>query len=171
MVTPAPLPVELPRLPALGNTLGEATRSIRRATDRDRVVDLMMMTIEKFAPQCSAALLLVVRGDAAIGWRGFSRADKTFPEIAVPLDQAPLARGVVDNRTSARCECDDLGAIEALLFRALGGIEGDLILVPVVIGEQVMCIVAMIGSESSEVEAIASAGGAAFARLMRDASR
>ena len=173
VAAPPPLVTEVapPTRPTLGTTLGEATRAIRRATDRDRVVDLMMMTAEKFAPACDAALLLVVRGDAAIGWRGFSRNGRKIPEIAVPLDQSPLARAVVETRTPSRCVCDDLEAIDTLLFRALGGEDGQLVCIPVVIGEQVMCVVAMVGEESSEVEAIAAAGGAAFARLMRDASR
>ena len=167
-----PLVVEVTARPvALGSNLGEATRAIRRAGDRDHVVDLMMMSVDKFAPSCDAALLLVVRGDAAIGWRGFSRSKQAIPEIAVPLDQSPLARRVVETRTLTRCDGDDLDAIDTLLFRALGGEEGQLVVVPVVIGAQVMCLVAMVGSESSEVEAIAGAGGAAFARLMRDASR
>ncbi len=158
--------------PALGATLGEATRSIRRATDRDRVADLMIQTVAKFAPGCEAALLLVVRGDAAISWRSFSRRGYAIPEIAVPLDQSPLAQQVVETRETTRLVCDDLDAIDTLLFRALGGSEdGELVVIPVVIAEQVMCLVAMVGSESSEVEAIAGAAGAGFARLMRDASR
>lgn len=175
VATPPPgvaVAVEETRPPdKLGKTLGEATRAIRRATDRDRVVDLMMACVEKFAPACDAAVILVVRGDAAIGWKGFSRAGRAFPEIAVPIDQSPLAKKVLEHRESVRSECDELDAIDALLFRALGGIEGDLTLVPIVIANEVMCLVAMIGSESSEVEAIATAGAAAFARLMRDASR
>jgi hypothetical protein len=157
---------------ALGGTLGEATRSIRRATDRDRVVDLMIQTVAKFAPGCEAALVLVVRGDAAISWRSFSRRGYAIPEIAVPLDQSPLAQKVVETRTATRLVCDELDAIDTLLFRALGGGEdGELVVIPVVIADQVMCLVAMVGTESSEVEAIAGAAGAGFARLMRDASR
>lgn len=176
VATPPPVAAEEARstgttIDKLGKTLGEATRAIRRATDRDRVVDLMMACVEKFAPACDAAVILVVRGDAAIGWKGFSRAGRSFPEIAVPIDQSPLAKQVLDKRESVRCECDELDAIDALLFRALGGIEGQLVLVPIVIATEVMCVVAMIGHESTEVEAIATAGGAAFARLMRDASR
>ena len=173
VAAPPPLVTEAnPARPTLGGTLGEATRSIRRAPDRDRVVDLMMMTVARFASGCDAVLVLVVRGDAAISWRSFSRAGHTIPEIAVPLDQSPLAQAVVSTRALTRCVCDDLDAIDTLLYRALGGAEdGDLVVIPIVIADQVMCLVAMVGSESSEVEAIAGAAGAAFARLMRDASR
>ena len=168
---PTPLVTETTTRPALGTTLGEATRAIRRAGDRDRVVDLMMMAVDRYAPAIEAALLLVVRGDAALGWRGFSRGGRQIPEIAVPLDQSPLAHAVVETKAPMRCLCDNLEAIDMLLFRALGGEDGHLVVVPVVIGEQVMCLVATVGPESPEIVSIATAGGVAFARLMRDASR
>ena len=168
---PASVITETSARTSLGSTLGEATRAIRRAGDRDRVVELMMMAVERYAASCQAALLLVVRGDVAIGWRGFTRSGRTIAEVAVPLDQSPIARAVIDKKAPMRCHCDKLEAIDMLLFHALGGEDGHLVVVPVVIGEQVMCFVATVGKESTEVLSIATAGGVAFARLMRDASR
>ena len=72
----------------------------------------------------------------------------------------------------ARSPSTELGAIDLLLLRSLGR-SGDLVVVPVAIAGTVMCVIAMVTAKRAErgVEAIAAAAGAAFARLMRDASR
>jgi hypothetical protein len=73
-----------------------------------------------------------------------------------------------------RCAAEDLEALDLLLFRALGGSDGDLVVVPVPIAGQVMCVVAAAtacDAPIGEVEAIANAAGMAFQRLMRAAGR
>ena len=157
-----------------GLTLGEATRAIRRSTDRDRVAELVSETLFRFMLSCDAALLLVVRGDAAMGWKGFSRAGASIPEIAVPLDQPGMIPRVIDRCQTARSPSSDLGPIDQLLLVSLGAQSGDLVVVPVSIANQVMCVIAMAtqhGAQSATAESIAAAAGAAFARLMRNASR
>lgn len=159
--------------PAVANTLGEATRAIRRGHDRDRVADLVIVTVQRYVETCEAAILLVARGDVAIGWKGFC-ASGTVPEIAVALDHGgivPLAiqRGVTTRETAVA-----LHAVDELLFRSLGGTDGDLVIVPVTIVDQVMCAIALVtatGAPTTSAEAVAAAAGAAFARLMRHAAR
>ena len=41
----------------------DANEIIRRATDRDRIAELAMAAIDRYAPTCDAAMLLVVRGE------------------------------------------------------------------------------------------------------------
>ncbi len=157
-----------------GKTLGEATRAIRRGTDRDRVAQLVMDTIFRFAPSCEAALMLVVRGEVAISWKGFVRSGATPPEIAVPMDQGGLVPRVVENNCVARQTATDLTSIDQLLLVSLGQKTGDLVVVPVSIASQVMCVIVMVtvhGAPTASAESIAVAAGAAFARLMRNAGR
>lgn len=157
------------------STLADATRAIRRAAHRDRAADLIVDTLHRFAPACEAAMLLVIRGDAAIAWKHFSREEgRTPPELAVPMDQPGLCPVAVEDGCTARAPADVLSAIDLLLLRALGRMDGDLVVVPIPIAGKVMCLIAAVtepGGEIGPIEATAAAGATAFARLIRDASR
>jgi hypothetical protein len=162
-----------PRIMA-GATLGEATRAIRRSTGRDRVADLVIDTLERFAPACEAAILLVIRGGTAIGWKGFQRAGSGLGEIAVAMASGGLVPQAVELNVTLRGTAGDLVAIDRLLLASLGRPDGDLVVVPISIADQVMCTIAIATAEGAPIacaEPIAAAAGAAFARLMRDASR
>jgi hypothetical protein len=162
-----------PRVMA-GATLGEATRAIRRSTGRDRVGDLVIDTLDRFAPACEAAILLVIRGATAIGWKGFQRAGVGLGEIAVPMDDAGLVPRAAELNVTLRSAAGELAPIDRLLLTSLGRRDGDLVVVPISIAEQVLCVIAIATDENAPVacaEPIAAAAGAAFARLMRDSSR
>ena len=155
-------------------TLGETTRSIRRATDRDRVAELSMDALFRFAPSCHAATMLVVRGQIATSWKGFCRSGAPHPELAVPLDQPGLVARAAHRNLTAWGPCSDLSPIDQRLMSSLGHDDGVLLVVPVSIGGDVMCVMAMVtepDAASTTAESIAAAAGAAFARLMRNASR
>jgi hypothetical protein len=162
-----------PRVMA-GATLGEATRVIRSSTGRDRVADLVIDALDRFAPACEAAILLVVRGATAIGWKGFQRAGNGLPEIAVPMDAAGMVPRAVELNATLWRGSAELDPIDRLLLASLGRGDGDLAVVPIAIADQVMCVIALVTADPAAIacaESIAAAGGAAFARLMRDASR
>ncbi|HEX7836030.1 MAG TPA: hypothetical protein VF469_01140 [Kofleriaceae bacterium] len=155
-------------------TLDDATRAIRQSTGRDRVADLVLEALDRFAPACEAAILLVIRGATAIGWKGFQRAGGALGEIAVPMEEAGLVPRAVEFNISLRRTSSDLDAIDRLLLGSLGKSSGDLVVVPISIVDQVMCAIAIATTENAPIacaEPIAAAAGAAFARLMRDASR
>ncbi len=157
-----------------GATLGEATRAIRRGTGRDRVADLVIDTLDRFAPACEAAILLVIRGGTAVGWKGFQRTGTGLGEIAVPMDQGGLIPRAVEHNAVQRGRCSELAAIDRLLLTSLGRATDDLVVVPIAIAERVMCVIALAADDDASLEftePIAAAAGAAFARLMRDASR
>ena len=117
------------------STFPEATRAIRRATDRERIAELSMETIDRYAPTCDLAMLLVVRGEVAIGWKNFVRSAAPPPEFAVPLDRPGLVV-VARKNVTARCSANDLGQIDRLLLEALGRTDGDLVIVPIAIASQ-----------------------------------
>jgi len=157
-----------------GTTLGEATRAIRLSTGRDRVADLVIDTLDRFAPTCEAAILLVVRGAIAIGWKGFQRNGGALGEIAVPIEDGGLVPRAIELGCVLRKPCGELDTIDRLLLASLGQHAGDLVVVPISIADKVMCVIAIATAENAPVESaepIAAAAGAAFARLMRDASR
>jgi hypothetical protein len=156
-------------------TLGEATRAIRRSTDRDKVAELVLLTLEKFVPSLEAAVMLVLRGDVAIGWKGFCKAHSALPEVAIPLEQPGLIPTAIALGATVRAAAPDLGSIDQLLLFTLGATgEKELIVVPVMIAGQTMLTIALVvpvETPTQSTESIAVATGAAFSRLMRDASR
>jgi hypothetical protein len=162
-----------PRVVA-GATLGEATRAIRRSTGRDRVAELVIDTLDRFAPACDAAIVLVIRGATAIGWKGFVRAGAPLGEIAVPMEDGGLVPRAVELNVTLRKPAAELARIDRLLLGSLGRHDGELLVVPISIADQVLCVIALAAALDAPItcaEPIAAAAGAAFARLMRDASR
>ena len=156
------------------NTLADAARAIRRGPHRDRVADLVIDALSRFAPTCDAAMLLVIRGETAIGWKTFCRSGATPAELAVPLDQAGLVPKAIENGHMVRGSAASLGPIDMLLLRALDMPTGDLAIVPIAIASRVMCVIAIASEPDvtlTNVDTIATSAGTAFARLMRDASR
>lgn len=158
-------------------TLTDAMRAIKRGPNRDRVAELVIESLDHLVPTCEAALLLVVRGDVAIGWKHFARGRDSAPEVAVPLDQPGIVPAVIERQQLGRCAANDLGPIDRLLLREMGAPDDaltELAVAPVMIGTRVMCLVAAAlpsGSDTSPIDAVAGAAGLAFARLIRDASR
>jgi hypothetical protein len=160
--------------PGSPQSLGEATRAIRRANNRDRVAELVIDTLEQFVPVCEAAVLLVRRGAVAVSWKQFSHTCDTSAEIAVPLDQAGLVPTVIANNAVARCAVAKLTAIDERLMRSLGELRGDLVVVPIAIANSVVAVIATTTEARASVdyvEAVALAAAGTFARLIRDASR
>ena len=90
------------------------------------------------------------------------------------MGQPGLVANAVQRNTTERCGADDLAAIDLLLLRALGRDDGELVIVPVPIAGNVMCMLAIAVEADAPVaiaEAVAGAASTAFARLVRDASR
>lgn len=161
---------------AVGATtsLPEATRAIRRAPGRDLVVEHSLDALERFVPTCEAAAVLVLRGQIATSWLGFCRSAAAQAEIVVPLDQPGLVERAARDHRPVRAAAGDLPPLDQLLLVSLGGRAGELAVVPILVAGQVMCVLAMVvevGAPLAAAEAVAGAAGAAFARLMRDASR
>jgi hypothetical protein len=155
-------------------TLGEATRAIRRSADREAVGQLVVQTIAQFLPSAEAAMVFMVRGEAAIATAGYSRHLDSLPEIAVPLSEPGLLRRVIRFNTVARQPAKDLGPIDYLLISALGVPEGDLVVAPISISNQVIGVIALAMEREAPIDSadsITAAAGAAFARLIRDADR
>lgn len=161
--------------PIVPTNFVDSTRAIKRGPNRDRVAELVVETLDKYVPSCNAALVLVIRGGVAIGWKHFNRAEGGNPDVAVPLDQEGMVPDVIARKAPARSAAEDLVALDGLLLRAVGSDENsELVVVPIMIADQVMCLLAAStapGAEIAPLEAVASAAGTAFARLIRDASR
>jgi hypothetical protein len=154
-------------------TFAEATRSIRRAPNRDLVSELVIDTLQRFVDACDAAVLFVIRGEVAIGWKQFSRTCAPSESLAVPLDQPGLVAMARENIV-ARAGVAKLSSIDEALMRSLGELRGDLAAMPIAVADNVLALLVITtraGESISDCEAVAAAASAAFARLIRDASR
>lgn len=159
---------------ATGTTLDDATSAIRRGQARETVAELVIHTVARFVPSSSAAILMVVRGQVATGWAGFSRTGAPLPEIVVPIDVPGVVPTAIARNTPARASSGNLGAIDQLLLEILGLGDGDLVVVPIAVEGKVVGVIAMATEHEASIASaatIAQAAGAAFTRLMREALR
>jgi hypothetical protein len=155
-------------------TLAEAARAIRRGVDREWMADQALVALERFAPACHAAMVMVVRGEIVFGWKSFAREGPAPAELAVPLHLPGLVPAAIARNAVQRGGPGALGEIDQLLLRSLGRPEQELAVVPIAIAERVLCVIVLAvepGAEVHTAEQIALAAGAGFARLMREAAR
>jgi hypothetical protein len=160
------------------DSLADAAKAIRRSPDRDRVAELVIDALVRFAPCADAAMLFVIRGGSATGWKYFCRSGADQPELAIPMDQAGLVPRVVESCMTMRGKVKELGAIDARLLSELepsaDGELRELAVVPIAIAGKVMCLLAVattVDAQIGSIETIATSAGTAFGRLMRDAGR
>jgi len=157
---------------AMPKSLDAAAQAIFRGADREQVAQRVIDAIDQFIPGARAAIFLVVRGQAAVSWTSFCRDGTQIPPIAVPLDHPGVVPVVIKRKSVARIASGDLGTLDFLLLAALGARHGELVAAPIMIGDQVICIVGLATGTRGVLdglEQITMATGAAFARLMRQA--
>lgn len=159
------------------DSLADAAKAIRRSPDRDRVAELVIDALERFAACADAAMLFVIRGGSATGWKYFCRSEVDQPELAITMDQPGLVPKVAETGLTMRGRVGQLGGIDARLLSELDpSAKGDreLVVVPIAIAGTVMCVIAVATAPDAQIgpiETIATSAGTAFARLMRDAGR
>ncbi len=163
----------------LTETLADATKSIRRSPDRDRVAELVIDALVRFAPAAEAAMLFVIRGGSATSWKYFCRSGADQPDLAVPMDEPGLLPQAVSSVKTCRARGEALGPLDARLLAELEPAPDDdtlreLAVVPIAIAGKVMCVLVVATSLDASlvtIETIATSAGTAFGRLMRDAGR
>jgi hypothetical protein len=147
---------------------------IRRGPHREYVADLVIAALDRFAPNCLSAVLLIIRGETASGWKHFTRSGANVPELAVPLDEPGLVPQAVERVATVRGKGNALSKIDHKLLAALDVPNGELAVVPVALAGRVLCVIAVVTASDApipNVETIATSASTAFARLMRDAGR
>ena len=153
------------------DTLADATRAIRRAPHRDAIGKHVIEAIERFAG-VDAAVLLVIRGNAATAWAGYRQSGEPLLQIAVPIDQPSIVASALRTKQISRGSVGE--PMDVLLLEALGVEKGELVAVPIALGEHVWCVIALATERELDIEpvaAIGNAAAAAFARLLRNANR
>ena len=187
---PAPQPPALARVPLkrmasgtdvhelIGATLGEATRTIRRGTDRSLILAHTIATIEHFISTVDAALVMLTAGDRAVCGAAFARDRRPLPDMAIPLDAPGLVPAVIRRNAALRGTASELGVLDTLLLETCGRPDGELLVLPLSTAEAtgaraIGALAFMIERDAlvHGADMIAAAAGAALARLERDATR
>jgi hypothetical protein len=150
-----------------------ALDAIRAAGDREGIATHVLDAIDRCAPTCDAAVLLLVRRETAIGWRSFSRLGAPVPEVVVPLKYQGLVPRAVTTSVTTRMPFAGLHPVDQMLLHMLGKDHGDLVIVPIATASQVSSLIACAtaaGAEVEGIEACAAAAGEAFGRLVHAAA-
>lgn len=174
-----------------GGSLEEATRAIRRATDRDRVAELAMTALQRFAPGIHTLAMFILRGEVAIGWKAQylqQDASAIAVNLVVPLDTPNvIASASTDGATAQKLRCDDLQTdIDRRLVKAFEPLAAApnqaetsntfILVAPIKIKTTPACVIIAIASDhtpatSAGFDAIIAAISTAFARLIHAARR
>lgn len=157
----------------IADTLNEALADIVLSRDRDDLARRVIGTVARFIPECHSALLLVVRGEAAVSWTSFCRDGTDLPALAVPIDYPGLVAATMRRKVTSRNASGDLGPIDYLLLASLGMQYGDLLVAPVVLLDHVIGMIVLASERrgaTDKIDEIRAATGEAFTRLMKNAA-
>ncbi len=174
-----------------GGSLEEATRAIRRASDRDRVAELAMTALQRFAPGIHTLAMFILRGEVAIGWKAQylqQDASAIAVNLVVPLDTPNIiASASNDGATSLILHRDELQTdIDRRLVQAFESLAAApnqaattntyVLVAPIKIKTTPACVIIAIASDHSPAtsagfDAITAAVSTAFARLIHAARR
>ncbi len=166
-------------------SLEEATVGIRRATDRDRVVDLAVSCMrDGFGRLMGAGVFLLCRQDMATGWRGFSHAvgDDVVQTIAIPLGLPSVLRLSYQTGVLVCGKPPPAGRdIDVRFWTVLGCTSApqECVVAPIKVHDRVVCLLychandlGPIPDETNHaISELATAAGSAFMRLIRSAER
>ena len=163
------------------STLSDCLRAIRRAQDRDRVGDLIIdILIHHAIPDLDAGGVFVVRGNIAVGWKGFCRGENlAIDSIAIPLEGNNIFASAHSEAFPQRIETSSttLSDVDRRFLASLGGaVPRYVVVTPVAMGDHVLCMIYGHGQHDLDqaielVDSVAAAAQSAFARLMRAAQR
>jgi hypothetical protein len=157
----------------IADSLDEALADIELAQDRDDLARKAIGAVARFVPESHSALLLVVRGEAAVSWTSFCRDGTELPALAVPLDHPGLCAAVMRRKVVTRNASGDLGPIDYLLLASLGMQFGDLVVAPVQMLDHVIGMIVLATEHRAavtRVDAITAATSDALQRLMKNAA-
>lgn len=169
---------ELARVVAGCDSIPDVARAIRRSETRNRVGDLVVLALRRFAPDLDAALVFVVREDVAFGWKGFSVGvdDLAIEELAIPLDAPTVVAAAAAERRALLIDGEHGTELDRRLWRVLGHPNpGQVACTPVLLSGLPVCLV--YGQARSMVAyaelfaALAQATTTALARMLRAAQR
>jgi hypothetical protein len=161
---PAPAAGAAPALSSFADTL----RRLRTAVHRDAVAEAVLDYMTRI---CGRSAFLALRRSTlqAAGSRGFGGAQGEILSHAISIEASSVFRDVASTRLPYRGPLP-AAATEAAFARAAGGVQGDVVLVPIVVRDRSVAVVFGDGVQAAVEEgslvAIAHEAGRAFGRII-----
>ncbi|HUH04456.1 MAG TPA: hypothetical protein VML75_20815 [Kofleriaceae bacterium] len=161
----------------------DAVRSIKRATGRDAIGDLITDVLRQgFDGALDAGMVLVIREGLAVGWKGFVRGglDDLIELVAIPLNEPSSVGAVYELGTTYVGPPMQNSPIERRLWAVLEVLEpAEIGLVPVSLHGTIVCLVFALSKapggigagKAEDLRALGAAMAAAFERLTRAQER
>jgi len=173
-VTPRPRRRERDTLPGLVPPIPDPPlAALRRARSRDEVAALVL---DYFALLTSRAILFVVKKALLIGHdaRGSQIDPESVTELAIHMEAASIFRDVVASRLPYRGPLP-MAPTNRAFAKALGGVRGEILLMPITIRERIIAVVYADGIEGALPDAALHAttreAGLAYERIILDAKQ
>lgn len=170
-VTPRPRRRERDTLPGLVPPIPDPPlAALRRARSRDEVAALVL---DYFALLTSRAILFVVKKALLIGHdaRGSQIDPESVTELAIHMEAASIFRDVVASRLPYRGPLP-MAPTNRAFAKALGGVQGEILLMPITIRERIIAVVYADGIEGALPDAALHAttreAGLAYERIILD---
>jgi len=164
-------------------SLEHTLRAIRRATGRDRIGDIVIAALrEGFCAALDAGVIMIVRDDVAVGWKGFVRGgiDESAEELAVPLSLPSRLRDACEKAEPFFGPAAEDARIEPRMWQLLGSQAAVAVaVVPIFLAGELVCLLyahahapgALDESCCEGLVALGQAMGSGFERLARAAQR
>lgn len=159
--------------------LDELLRSVRRAGTRDRVAELILAVARSC--ELDAAVMLVVRQQIAMGWKGYCGGDGAAIEsLALSLGgDGLIAKAFRDGGARTLVDDETAEPVDRAMWALLGGVAPTwACAAPIAIGDHVVCVLyvhaaaaAPDGEVCTLMGQLAEAAGVAFTRMVRAAQR
>ncbi len=155
-------------------------RAVRQANSRSRMSDLVSYQLENgFDEVFSAAMLLVVREDVLIGWKGFVRnaPDKAIDALAIPLDAPSMLQAPCVSNDSFFGFPEAPASIDQRLWHYFGPPPREIAILPVEVDGKLTCMLYVQSNGPIPAEHAGTLGelarsvSACLTRLIRNAGR
>ncbi|MCP4445570.1 MAG: hypothetical protein GY811_09545 [Myxococcales bacterium] len=155
-------------------------RAIRQATSRSRMSDLVSHLLEHgFDNVFSAGMLLLVREELLVGWKGFIRGapEKSVDTLAIPLSALSMLQAPCASRDSFFGFPETPASIEQQLWHYLGEPQREIAILPVEVNEKLTCMLYVQSSGQIPAERTGTLGeltrsiSSCLPRLVRNAGR
>jgi hypothetical protein len=176
------IPIEVPRIlpppPGAAVSLEDVVHRLSVAENRDQVADIV---IDFMLPRFGCGLIFVMRGANAHVWRGFAPGvdARAIETIAFPMSMPSMFKAAKDRMATFRGPPPSEGVyLHTQIWKYLHAEPpADVVVVPIGIGERVICLVYAHATDSSrlpsdfveELQAVCSAAANAFVRLIQRA--
>ncbi len=169
--------VEIPVIP--GN-LDVMMRAIRQANSRSRMTDLVTYQLQYgFDEVFSAAMLLVVREDLLIGWKGFVRNDpeEAIDALAIPVEAESMLRTPCISAETFFGFPEAPASIDLRIWHYLGAPPREIAVLPVEVDSNLRCLLYAQSSQpippehAGTLSELARCVSSCLTRLIRNAGR